>query len=92
MSPSLRPGGANDRVTFDPTVSSGERALRRHGDVNVCNRRQVIGAFRGEHRRNSAFAEFLAVPERILCPLPHADAAMLEAASAGLHRARAGGI
>jgi len=85
-----------DRVTFDSTVSCGECSWCRRGEVNLCERREVIGVSCGEYRRNGAFAEFLVVPERILYPLPDAmpfaEAAMLEAVSVALHAVRMSGI
>jgi L-iditol 2-dehydrogenase len=90
---SCRPG---DRVTFDSTVSCGECAFCRSGEVNLCDRREVIGVSCGEYRRAGAFAEFLVVPERIVYPLPDAmpfaEAAMLEAVSVALHAVRMSGI
>jgi L-iditol 2-dehydrogenase len=78
-----------DRVTFDSTVFCGQCAYCLRGEVNLCNQRQVIGVSCGEYRRAGAFAEFLAVPERIACRLPDsfsfAQAAMLEAVSVALH-------
>lgn len=88
-----RPG---DRVTFDSTVSCGECAFCRRGEVNLCDRREVIGVSCGEYRRAGAFAEFLVVPERIVYPLPDAmpfaEAAMLEAVSVALHAVRVSAI
>lgn len=81
-----RPG---ERVTFDSTVYCGECAFCRRGQVNLCDRRQVIGVSCGDYRRAGAFAEYVTVPERILYPLPDglsfSDAAMLEAASVAIH-------
>ena len=78
-----------DRVTFDSTVYCGECAFCRRGEVNLCDRREVIGVSCGDYRRHGAFAEYIAVPERILYPLPRAmsfpEAAMLEAVSVALH-------
>ncbi len=90
---SWRPG---DRVTFDSTVSCGECAFCRRGDVNLCERREVLGVSCGEYRRAGAFAEYLIVPERILYALPDAmpfaEAAMLEAISVALHAVRMAGV
>jgi L-iditol 2-dehydrogenase len=81
-----------DRVTFDSTVYCGECAFCRAGQVNLCDNRQVIGVSCGDYRRNGAFAEYIAVPERILYPLPETmsfpEAAMLEAVSVALHAVR----
>lgn len=78
-----------DRVTFDSTVYCGHCDYCLRGEVNLCNQRQVIGVSCGEYRRAGAFAEFLAVPERIAYRLPDsfsfAEAAMLEAVSVALH-------
>jgi L-iditol 2-dehydrogenase len=82
----FKPG---DRVTFDSTVYCGECAFCRRGEVNLCDRREVIGVSCGEYRRHGAFAESIAVPERILYRLPASmsfpEAAMLEAVSVALH-------
>jgi L-iditol 2-dehydrogenase len=84
-----------DRVTFDSTVYCGECAFCRRGEVNLCDRREVIGVSCGEYRRHGAFAEYIAVPERILYHLPPAmsftEAAMLEAVSVALHAVRVTG-
>jgi L-iditol 2-dehydrogenase len=81
-----------DRVTFDSTVYCGECGFCRRGEVNLCDNRQVIGVSCGDYRRHGAFAEYVAVPQRILYHLPEgisfAEAAMLEAASVALHAVR----
>ena len=81
-----------DRVTFDSTVYCGECAYCKRGLINLCDNRQVIGVSCGDYRRHGAFAEFVAVPQRILYNLPanlsFAEAAMLEAASVALHAVR----
>ncbi len=78
-----------DRVTFDSTVYCGECANCRRGEVNLCDRRQVLGVSCGDYRRAGAFAEFVSVPARILYRLPDnfvfAEAAMLEAVAVALH-------
>ena len=88
----FKPG---DRVTFDSTVYCGECVFCRRGEVNLCDRREVIGVSCGEYRRHGAFAEYMAVPERILYPLPESmsfpEAAMLEAVSVALHAVRVTG-
>ncbi len=81
-----RPG---DRVTFDSTVYCGQCSFCMRREVNLCDNRQVLGVSCGEYRRNGAFAELVAVPERILYRLPESfpmqEAAMLEAVSVALH-------
>jgi L-iditol 2-dehydrogenase len=78
-----------DRVTFDSTVYCGECPFCKRGEVNLCDRREVIGVSCGDYRRAGAFAEYIAIPERILYRLPEAmsfpEAAMLEAVSVALH-------
>ncbi len=81
-----------DRVTFDSTVYCGVCEFCRRGEVNLCDDRQVVGVSCGEYRRPGAFAEYVAVPERILYRLPDGlsfvQAAMLEAVSVALHAVR----
>jgi len=78
-----------DRVTFDSTVYCGECSNCRRGDINLCDRRQVLGVSCGDYSRAGAFAEFVAVPARILHRLPEslpfAEAAMLEAVAVAIH-------
>jgi L-iditol 2-dehydrogenase len=78
-----------DRVTFDSTVYCGDCAHCRRGDVNLCDRRQVLGVSCGEYRRAGAFAEFVAVPARISYHLPDnlafEEAALLEAVAVAIH-------
>jgi L-iditol 2-dehydrogenase len=89
----FRPG---DRVTFDSTVYCGRCIYCLRGDVNLCDNRQVIGVSCGEYRRHGAFAEYIAVPERILYKLPtqmsFPEAAMLEATSVALHAVKISGV
>ncbi len=78
-----------DRVTFDSTVSCGECWFCKQGKVNLCENRRVLGVSCGEYRRHGAFAEFVAVPQRILYRLPDKlsfeQAAMVEAVSVAVH-------
>lgn len=89
----LAPG---DRVTFDSTVSCGECAFCSAGDVNLCDKRQVLGVSCGDYRRNGAFAEYVAVPENIVYLLPESfryeKAALIEAVSIAVHAAKITGI
>ena len=81
-----------ERVTFDSTISCGSCRFCREGAVNLCDRREVLGVSCGDYRRNGAFAEYVAVPARIVYRLPDslsfADAAMIEAVSVALHAVR----
>jgi L-iditol 2-dehydrogenase len=78
-----------DRVTFDSTVYCGQCDYCLKGEINLCEDRQVVGVSTPDFRRAGAFAEFVAVPERICYQLPNAmtfpEAAMLEAVSVALH-------
>lgn len=80
---------AGDRVTFDSTISCGRCAYCRRGEINLCDARMVLGVSCGDYRRHGAFAEFVAVPARILHRLPDAlpfeHAAMAEALAVALH-------
>jgi L-iditol 2-dehydrogenase len=78
-----------DRVTFDSTIYCGECTPCRQGNINLCDRRQVLGVSCSDYRRAGAFAEFVVVPARIVHRLPEnlsfAEAALLEAVAVALH-------
>ena len=78
-----------DRVTFDSTVSCGQCEFCRRGQINLCDRRTVLGVSCGDYRRHGAFAEYVAVPARIVYRLPDAlpfeHAALIEAVSVAVH-------
>jgi L-iditol 2-dehydrogenase len=80
-----------DRVTFDSTVYCGECFYCRRGQVNLCDRREVIGVSTPLFCRMGAFAEYVTVPARIGYALPEtmpfAHAALIEAASVAVHGA-----
>jgi L-iditol 2-dehydrogenase len=82
----LQPG---DRVTFDSTIYCGQCYYCARGEVNLCDNRMVLGVSPGEYRRHGAFAEFVAVPRRIVYRLPDSlsfeQAALIEAASVAVH-------
>lgn len=82
----LRPG---DRVTFDSTISCGRCAYCLRGQMNLCENRQVMGVSPGPYRRHGAFAEYVAVPRRIVYRLPdsltYEQAALIEAVSVAVH-------
>ena len=81
-----------DRVTFDSTVYCGRCWHCRRGEVNLCDERRVLGVSCAEYRRDGAFAEYVAVPGRILYRLPDdlsfEKAAMVEAVSVAVHAVR----
>lgn len=80
---------AGDRVTFDSTVSCGRCEYCKAGQINLCDNRMVLGVSCGDYRRHGAFAEYVAVPERILyklpANLPFERAALIEAVSVAVH-------
>lgn len=79
----------DDRVTLDSTIYCGACSHCCRGEVNLCDHRQVLGVSCSDYRRAGAFAEFVAVPSRIVYRLPDtlsfAEAAMLEAVSVAVH-------
>jgi len=81
-----------DRITFDSTIYCGDCFYCRKGQVNLCNNRMVIGVSCAEYRRHGAFAEYVAVPERICYQLPEGlsweEAAVTEPAAVASHAFR----
>lgn len=81
-----------DRVTFDSTISCGGCDFCRRGEVNLCDQRRVLGVSCEEYRQDGAFAEYVAVPARILYRLPgnlsFERAALLEPLSVAVHAVR----
>ena len=80
-----------DRVTFDSTIYCGQCHFCRHGASNLCDDRRVLGVSCDEYRQHGAFAEYIAVPQRILYSLPEGlsfeQAAVVEALSIAFHAA-----
>lgn len=78
-----------DRVTLDSTVYCGTCSYCRSGQVNLCDRREVLGVSCGDYRRAGAFAEFVLAPAHIVYRLPEnlpfAEAALLEAVAVAMH-------
>ncbi|NLX98912.1 MAG: galactitol-1-phosphate 5-dehydrogenase [Rhodopirellula sp.] len=78
-----------DRVTFDSTVSCGNCHYCRQGRINLCDRRRVLGVSCREFRCDGAYAERVAVPQRILYRLPDnlsfERAALVEPVSVAVH-------
>jgi len=78
-----------DRVSFDSTVSCGTCDFCRRGQINLCDNRTVLGVSCGDYRRHGAFAEYVAVPGRIVYKLPDGvsfeQAALLESVSIAVH-------
>jgi L-iditol 2-dehydrogenase len=89
----LQPG---ERVTFDSTIYCGRCYFCLRGEVNLCDNREVLGVSPGSYRRHGAFAEFVAVPRRIVYRLPDTlsfeQAALIEAVSVAVHAAGLSGV
>lgn len=85
-----------ERVTFDSTIYCGACDFCRRGEINLCDARRVLGVSCGEYRQDGAFAEFVAVPARILYRLPEGlsfeRAAMAEPVSIALHAVNRSGL
>ena len=93
--PRRPPGGPwkiGDRVTFDSTIYCGVCEFCRKGQINLCNNRRVLGVSCEDYRQHGAFAEFVAVPQHILCRVPDAlpfeQAALVEPLSIAFHAVR----
>jgi len=84
-----------DRVTFDSTLWCGRCHYCLRGQVNLCERRRVLGVSCAEFRQDGALAEFVAVPQHILYRLPDGlsfpCAAMVEPVSIAVHAVRRSG-
>jgi L-iditol 2-dehydrogenase len=80
-----------DRVTFDSTVYCGACWYCQRGLINLCDNRRVLGVSCEDYRQHGAFAEYVALPQRILYRLPDAvtfeQAAMVEPVSIAVHAA-----
>ena len=78
-----------DRVMFDSTVYCGECESCKSGQINLCPERNVLGVSCDEYRRHGALAEFVKVPQHILCAIPEKvsfeQAAFAEPVSIALH-------
>ena len=77
------------RVTFDSTVYCGKCFFCRRGDINLCDHRRVLGVSCDEYRQHGTFAEYVAVPQHIIYPLPEKisleQSAMVEPCSVAFH-------
>src|SRR5262245_25943228 len=81
-----------DRVTFDSTVSCGRCEYCRHGRVNLCDARRVLGVACADYRQDGAYAEYVSVPGHIVYALPpevsFEHAALVEPVSVAVHAVR----
>jgi L-iditol 2-dehydrogenase len=84
------------RVTFDSTLYCGVCDFCRKGQINLCDNRRVLGVSCGEYRQHGAFAEYVALPQRVLYRLPDSlpfeHAAMAEPLSVAFHAVRRSGV
>jgi L-iditol 2-dehydrogenase len=80
-----------ERVTFDSTIYCGRCRFCRRGAANLCDQRRVLGVSCEEFRQHGAFAQYVAVPQHIVCRLPEGvsfeHAAMVEPVSVAVHAA-----
>ena len=78
-----------DRVTFDSTIYPLDDWYTRRGLYNLSDGRRVLGVSTGEYRCHGAFAEYVRVPQHILCRVPDRvpleQAAMVEPLAVALH-------
>ena len=78
-----------DRVTFDSTIYCGRCFHCRRGEINLCEHRRVLGVSCDDYRQHGAFAEYVAVPQHILYPIPETltfeQAAFAEPVSIAVH-------
>ena len=85
-----------DRATFDSTIYCGRCWYCRRGEINLCDHRRVLGVSCDEYRRHGAFAEFVAVPQRVLYRVPaevtFVHAALVEPLSIALHAVARSGV
>jgi L-iditol 2-dehydrogenase len=89
VGPQVTGWSEGDRVTFDSTISCGTCRYCARGEINLCDRRQVLGVSCSDYRCAGAFAEYVIVPQRIVYRLPaslsFSEAAMLEAVAVAVH-------
>jgi len=78
-----------DRVTFDSMISCGRCSFCRKGHINLCDSRRILGVSCDDYRQHGAFAEFVSVPEQIVCRIPDGltfeQAALVEPVSVAVH-------
>src|ERR1044071_3379181 len=84
-----------DSVTFDSTIYCGKCEFCHRGEINLCDKRRVLGVSCDEYRQHGAFAEFVVVPQRILYELPKGlpfeHASLVEPFSIALHAIKRAG-
>lgn len=92
VTPGVAGWSPGDRVTFDSTVYCGQCDFCRAGEINLCDHRRVLGVSCEDYRQHGAFAEYVAVPARVLYRLPDGlpfeQAALVEPFSIAVHAIR----
>jgi L-iditol 2-dehydrogenase len=77
------------RVAFDSMIFCGECEACQTGHTNLCPDRRVIGVSCPDYRRHGAFAEYVAIPQHLLVPMPEGlsfeEAAFGEPVGVALH-------
>ena len=80
------------RVTFDSTIYCGTCWHCRRGEINLCDKRRVLGVSCDEYRQHGAFAEYVAIPAHILYAIPEGvnfeQASLVETLSIAVHAVR----
>jgi L-iditol 2-dehydrogenase len=78
-----------ERVTFDSTEYCGSCEACVEGKFNICQNRKVLGVSCKDYRRHGCFAEYVALPTRILHRIPDSlsfeKAAFAEPVAIALH-------
>lgn len=78
-----------DRVTFDSTVYKLDDWYTRRGFYNLSDDRRVLGVSTPEFKMDGAYADYVIVPQHILCMVPDevsfTQAAMTEPVAVALH-------
>lgn len=78
-----------DRVTFDSTLNCGECEYCKNGLINLCDNRRILGVSCADYHCEGCMAEYCAIPERVLYPIPDdvsfEKASLVEPLSIGFH-------
>jgi L-iditol 2-dehydrogenase len=78
-----------DRVTFESMIWCGDCEACRAGRRNHCGRLEILGVSTEGFRRQGAYAEFVALPRRVVYRIPDAlpfeRAALIEPVSVAVH-------
>lgn len=78
-----------DRVTFNSSLYCNECSFCLEGKRNLCESGMVVGVSTDTFHKDGAFAEYLAVPQHVLYPLPPTvtflEAALIEPIAVAMH-------